>query len=222
MTYTVQTQFMSKNELQGLWDELAHSSFVGTSTLKGSFQATSGFGIYLTLAGLPRLSKMFPSLSDWFLHCGAMEEKHSSLNAFYLNYLEVPPNREVHPHIDATLGTLFDQERVLPEWVSVVYLNELRWVRGGELILATETGRVAIKAKRGSMVCFRGHICHGVRAWSPTRVSFNSPKKRCSMVCEQYSLSQEQLKCVPDFHVKTDMGFSAFLKHYSGSGPDPR
>jgi len=52
----------------------------------------------------------------------------------------------------------------------------------------------------------KGSQKHAVEAVS------QSAHARISLVCEQYRLSDKQLKCLPEYTVKSTAGFDAFLQ----------
>lgn len=210
---------------QALRDGLLSSSLVGVSTLNGPFEASRGFGVTFTAAGLPELRARFPVLTPWLERgLGApairaltpwyrrMPEK--TPNAWYLNLLVVGPGAEVARHIDGTLMRVAGVTDHPPQCVSVLYLS-MPVAMGGELLLWNGALPLALITPRaGDAVHFRGDLAHQVRP-------FEGPPdaRRASLVIEQYHFEPEALAKVPAFHVESRAGFEGYLKAHANRPP---
>jgi hypothetical protein len=197
-----------------LHDAVTTSGLLGESPLGGTFLATRGFSITFHRARAPDVVARFPALAPFLAL--VLDEAHTKTvqprpllggapipNAFYLNVLVVPPGAAVGRHIDATLGP--PSGRVIPEAVSVLYLDVPTDLRGGELVLYArddEVGRIRPATNRS--VLFWGALGHEV-----TTVHAGQP--RTSIVCEQYALAPGVLSVVPEFKLHSRNGFQSVL-----------
>ena len=122
-------------------------------------------------------------------HFSASRLENSQPNAFYLNALVIPPGKGTSLHQDKTLDG-----RTLPMWVSVLYLETTS--PGGPLYLTEKTWPVGLVNPRpGMIVHFRGNLVHGVLRTPLSGVV------RSSLVCEQYLLTEEQIKSCPQLEL---------------------
>lgn len=201
-------------------DELLGSAFVARSQLAGSFQASRGFAVIFTHAGVEPLYARFPVVAPFVreLLDGAGTRALASWtdrfasrkapNAFYLNLLVLPPGGEIAPHVDATLRDLCGVDDAVPELVSVLYLRAPP-AGGGELWLYDGAAPVgAIEPVPGAAVHFRGDLRHEVRAFE----SDDEDALRTSLVCEQYAFDDDVLARLPSFRIHSKAGFSAYLR----------
>ncbi|MEY2716646.1 MAG: hypothetical protein RIT24_2989 [Planctomycetota bacterium] len=141
--------------------------------------------------GLARATAEFPGF-DPFLRKVLRED----CNAFYLNPLQLEKGSRVDPHIDRSLrGYCKDVE--MPLQVTVLYVEVPEPMVGGTLVLARGKKTLArVQPRRGLLVEFDGDLTHSVE-----RVE--TPGRRLSLVCEQYSLLEEQLDMVPEYAVES-------------------
>lgn len=212
---------LSATELRALRDGVLASRLLGDSPLGGAFLATRGFSITFHRSRAASVRARFPFLASFLAR--ALDPAHTrevqrrpllggppATNAFYLNVLVVPPGAGVARHVDATLGP--PSGRVLPEAVTVLYLDIPTGLVGGELVLHDangEVGRVAPRENR--WVVFAGHLAHEVTAVQAAR-------PRMSIVCEQYALAAGALSVVPRLKVHARGAFAALLDGVRGRG----
>src|SRR5437016_5500793 len=167
------------------------SGLVGENPLTEGFAGTRGFGVKFRRDALEKLIKLMPWTRAYFdkildenvsrQFCAGRSEKGHP-NAFYLNALVIPPGKGTSLHQDKTLDG-----RTLPMWVSVLYLETTS--PGGPLYLTEKTWPVGLVNPRpGMIVHFRGNLVHGVLRTPLSGVV------RSSLVCEQYLLTEEQIK----------------------------
>jgi hypothetical protein len=70
-------------------------------------------------------------------------------------------------------------------------------MQGGELVLRCDKRQVGqIKPQVNTLLYFQGNLTHSV---NPVQ----TPGKRLSLVCEQYSLSESELREIPKFIVES-------------------
>jgi predicted 2-oxoglutarate/Fe(II)-dependent dioxygenase YbiX len=117
-------------------------------------------------------------------------------NAFYLNPLLLKTGSKVDPHIDRSLRS-YCKTINPPLFVSVLYVEVPSDLVGGELILRSpkrQVGKIAPQAN--TLLYFQGDLTHSVNA-------VNSRAIRLSLVCEQYSLYNDQLEDIPPFEIES-------------------
>lgn len=209
------------DDIDRLESALLRSKLVGESPLSGSFQASRGFAVVFTRAGLPEVRARFPSLVP-YLDLALADAVRRSLvswkerllgqslpsvpNAFYLNLLLLGPNAKVARHIDTTLRDESGVEEAVPQYVSVLYLRAPK--EGGALRLRQGPRHVAdILPVRNALVVFAGELEHEVLPYA----SDDDSEVRASLVCEQYALPAEGLARMPACRVHSMEGFRAYL-----------
>ncbi len=131
-------------------------------------------------------------------------------NAFFLNLLLLSEGAAVERHVDATLRKPSGDAEAVPRVVSVLYL-QVPPASGGELVLhqgGREVGRV--RPSEGTLLHFSGNLAHEVLPFSGAPDS-----RRASLVLEQYYLAPEFLAALPEFHLQSRAGFSAYLADHS-------
>ena len=131
-------------------------------------------------------------------------------NAFFLNVLLVPSGINVGRHVDATLRAQVQIDHLVPQKVSVLFLQTPKEMTGGKLNLYTSQQRVAsITPMEGMLVHFRGNLEHEVT----TVHSDTEPKAlRASLVCEQYVIPEHIAEQLPPIRIKSYAGFEAHLE----------
>ena len=128
--------------------------------------------------------------------------------------LVVPAGAAVGLHVDATLGP--PNGSVIPEAVSVLYLDVADDLAGGRLVLVDPaTDRVVegapVVPRANRFVLFAGRLAHEVEA-------VTSSRPRVSIVCEQYALSPGVLSAVPRVKVHSRSAFDAVLADVRARG----
>ena len=204
-------------------EEMGHacitSPFFSASPLQGSFTKSQGFAIRFRRENAGQLLERFPFLEPFLsklLALSPAEEKthlpkwmHRSARAFYLNILAIPSGKEIDAHFDTTLFSADETLIVLPERVSVLYLNIPKNMTGGELFLKGPFGKeVLVSPKPGLFIHFRGDVKHRIAQAHYEKTS----EYRLSLVCEQYCIDEETLKQVPPLAIFSMAGFQAFLQ----------
>ena len=234
-SHRLEQGFISEDELRALRATLLKHPLIGPSPLKGSFYQTRGFAIIFTRAGIDELRQRFGGLSAFIdATCTPPPEPRSGwsrlqsepapCNAFYLNLLMVPAGTWVKRHVDATLRGHGGLSDVLPNRVSVLWLDTPRALAGGQLqIFEKESLLATITPRAGNLIHFRGDLGHAI---SPVVLDAEpSPETeslmRTSLVCEQYTLSEDELSGLPPFKVHSRAGFSAFLEDAGNRSTSP-
>ena len=198
-------------------DGVMTSKLMGESPLGGTFLATRGFSITFHRSARADVVERWPFTKRFLAlaldDVAAQRVQRRPLlggppapNALYLNVLVVPPGASVGRHVDATLGP--PNGSVVPEAVSVLYLDVPDDLQGGRLVLVDGPGERkvdVIEPRAGRYVLFAGRLGHEVEAVTGSR-------PRVSIVCEQYALSPGVLSAVPRLKVHSRGGFAAVLE----------
>lgn len=165
------------------------------NNLNRDFVDTRGFSVVFKREGLARAIAEFPCFEPYL-----RKVMREDCNAFYLNPLQLEAGSRVDPHIDRSLrGYCKDVE--MPLQVSVLYVEVPAGMVGGTLVLARGRKTLArVQPRRGLLVEFDGDLTHSVE-----RVE--TPGRRLSLVCEQYSLLQEELEMVPGYAVESRVAY---------------
>ena len=220
----VHTGAVSEKTAQNMAHHLMASPLLAQSPLKGGFQASRGLAFTFTHDGIPELTRRFPEL-DAFLSWALSRQPtflpfplnwlfpRRAPNAFYLNLLLLGPEGAVSKHVDGTLRQVSGLPALLPEFVSVLYLQTPPEDGGGELVLSSGNKEVArIKPQTGMGVHFRGDLLH--------EVTVLRHSLRVSLVCEQYAVPDEALKRIPSLLLHSKAPFSAHLMAQSENKPN--
>jgi len=102
----------------------------------------------------------------------------------------------VDPHIDRSLRS-YCKTIEPPAWVSVLYVEVPQNLQGGDLLLQHHKRHVgSIRPERNTLLWFQGDLTHSVHA-------VMAGGDRLSLVCEQYSLEDDQLEEIPEYTVET-------------------
>jgi len=119
-----------------------------------------------------------------------------SCNAFYLNPLLLKAGSRVDPHIDRSLRS-YCKTVEPPAFVSVLYVRVPEDMQGGELVLKSQKRQVGqIKPQTNALIYFQGDLTHSVNA-------VTTAGNRLSLVCEQYSLNEDELEEIPYFTLES-------------------
>ena len=217
--YRFVSKVLSGAQRQALCDVVLAHPLVSESSLKGAFSATRGFSIAFTARRLPELINKFPFLLDFFtaiqiekgmkhlyspMAPARLFNKLASPNAFYFNVLLIPPQAEVHRHVDGTLQPYLDIPNLRPKMVSVLWLQS---GGGGQLELFDGLRKLAtVVPEEGSVIHFRGDLGHAVS-------SVQGKVIRVSMVLEQYVVPNEVTELLEPWMVHSKVPFSIHLQH---------
>ncbi len=177
--------------LNDLWGEIQACSYFAVNNLNRDFVGTKGFSVVFQRSGLKRVERQFPFFKSYL-----DVALQSNCNAFYLNPLLLKEGSRVDPHIDRSLRS-YCKSIEPPAIVSVLYVRIPEEMKGGELILRRQKQQVGqITPKTNTLVYFQGDLTHSVNA-------VTSKGNRLSLVCEQYSLLDEELESIPEFIVES-------------------
>ncbi|MFZ5479048.1 MAG: 2OG-Fe(II) oxygenase [Myxococcota bacterium] len=165
---------------------------LGKSPLGAEFVNTRGFSIVFRRSALEEVKAHFPYLAEFLT--GSM---FPASNAFYVNPLVLEGTSRVDTHVDCRL-VASQNVRIIPNLVSVLYVEVDPSMLGGDLVLQVEPGRTfAIRPSTNDLLHFLGTLVHSV-------TPVESPSRRISVVCEQYNLPEEVLEGFPEFQVICD------------------
>lgn len=189
--YHQQPNAFPSDYLSNLRGEIQACPYFSTNNLNRDFVDTKGFSIVFQRSGLTEVEQQFPCFKP-YLNLALQP----TCNAFYLNPLLLKQGSRVEPHIDRSLRSYFKTIEP-PTVVSVLYIQVPADMQGGELVLHSHKRRVGqIKPQRNTLLYFQGDLTHSVS-------SVKTPGSRLSLICEQYSLSQAELREIPQFTVES-------------------
>jgi predicted 2-oxoglutarate/Fe(II)-dependent dioxygenase YbiX len=176
------------SELQG---QILASPYLATNNLNRDFVGTKGFSIVFRRSHLTTVEQQFPYFKPYLDRVMQPE-----CNAFYLNPLLLKAGSRVDPHIDRSLRS-YCKTIDPPAVVSVLYVNVPSDLAGGELVLRSHRRHVGkIRPQANTLLFFQGDLTHSV-------TPVTSSDLRLSLVCEQYSLDEEQLQDIPDLQLES-------------------
>ena len=176
------------NDLRG---EILACPYLAINNLNRDFVATKGFSVVFQRSQIGEVEKQFPFFKP-YLDRALLP----TCNAFYLNPLLLKQGSRVDPHIDRSLRS-YCKAIDPPMFVSVLYVQLPPNLEGGELVLRNHKQQVGqIKPQVNTLVYFQGDLTHSVNAVKTTGT-------RLSLVCEQYSLSQDELEEIPPFMIES-------------------
>ena len=176
------------SELQG---QILACPYFAVNNLNRDFVNTKGFSVVFQRSHLAAVEQQFPYFKA-YLDRALLPE----CNAFYLNPLLLKTGSKVDPHIDRSLRS-YCKTINPPLFVSVLYVEVPSDLIGGELILRSPKRQVGkIAPQSNTLLFFQGDLTHSVNAVS-------SSGMRLSLVCEQYSLEDDQLEEIPPFEIES-------------------
>jgi len=177
--------------LQDLWGEIQACPYFAINNLNRDFINTKGFSVVFQRQGLAEVCQKFPYFKPYLDNALL-----SNCNAFYLNPLLLKAGSRVDPHIDRSLRS-YCKTVEPPTSVSVLYVRVPEDMEGGELVLKLQKRQVGqVKPQTNSLIYFQGDLTHSVNA-------VTTPGNRLSLVCEQYSLSEDELEEIPEFTLES-------------------
>ena len=189
--YSQQRDAFSSQYLNDLRGGILACSYLAVNNLNRDFVGTKGFSVVFQRSELGEVERQFPFFKPYLdqallPHC----------NAFYLNPLLLREGSRVDPHIDRSLRS-YCKTVDPPMVVSVLYVQVPANLEGGELVLRNHKQQVGqIKPQINTLVYFQGDLTHSVNAVKTTGT-------RLSLVCEQYSLSDQELYDIPALTVES-------------------
>ncbi len=198
--YQQQPNAFSVNYLNDLRGEILACPYFAVNNLNRDFVGTKGFSVVFQRSHLPEVERQFPFFKPYL-----EQALDASCNAFYLNPLLLKQGSRVDPHIDRSLRS-YCKTIAPPLLVSVLYVQVPSDLRGGELILRNHKQQVgAITPKPNTLVRFQGDLTHSINAVQVVG-------DRLSLVCEQYSLDDIELRDIPEFTIESRAAKSAKSK----------
>jgi hypothetical protein len=176
------------NDLQG---EILSCPYFAVNNLNRDFIGTKGFSVVFQRSGLSEVEQRFPFFKP-YLNVALQP----NCNAFYLNPLLLKTNSRVDPHIDRSLRS-YCKTIEPPVMVSVLYVHVPPVFQGGELVLRHNKRQVGqIRPELNMLIYFQGNLTHSVN-------EVTTPGTRLSLVCEQYSLDETELRDIPKFTLES-------------------
>ncbi|MBX3464987.1 MAG: 2OG-Fe(II) oxygenase [Planctomycetes bacterium] len=189
--YRTRPDAVPADRLRALRERIRASPWFTTNNLNRDFVGTQGFSVVFHGTEREAVHAAFPFFQG-YLDLAL----RTDCNAFYLNALQLGRGSHVAPHVDRSLHA-YCLDVDPPVAVSVLYVEVPPDLRGGRLVLRRGQkflGRIT--PQEGLLLEFDGDLEHAVE-----RV--DSPGRRLSLVCEQYSLSGEELATVPRYAVES-------------------
>lgn len=177
------------NDLRG---EIQACPYFATNNLNRDFIRTKGFSVVFQRSQITTVELQFPFFKPYLDRA-----LQPNCNAFYLNPLLLKQGSRVDPHIDRSLRS-YCKVIEPPLCVSVLYVQVPENLEGGELILRNHRQQQVgkIQPQVNTLVYFQGDLTHAVNA-------VQTPGMRLSLVCEQYALSDRELREIPEFTIES-------------------
>lgn len=183
---------LGETELAALKEGILASEYLGPSPLGKEFVNSKGFSVVFRRDRIESVGHHFPYLCP-LLDLALFE----ACNAFYINPLILEGSSRVDPHIDCRLIGDGDV-RLIPNLVSVFYVEVPRDIVGGSLVLNVgKESEVVLQPDSNEVIHFLGDVVHAV-------TEIRASCTRMSVVCEQYNLTGDNLAGFPSFCVLTD------------------
>ena len=166
--------------------------YFAVNNLNRDFVGTKGFSVVFQRSGIGEVERRFPFFKPYL-----SVALQPSCNAFYLNPLLLQTLSRVDSHIDRSLRS-YCKTIEPPAIVSVLYVLVPPTLIGGELMLRCRKRQVGcIRPQFNTLVYFQGDLTHSVK-------QVTSPvSTRLSLVCEQYSLLETELREIPEFAIES-------------------
>jgi hypothetical protein len=176
------------NDLRGA---ILACPYLTINNLNRDFVGTKGFSVVFKRSEIERVAGQFPFFKP-YLDLALQP----TCNAFYLNPLLLQSGSRVDPHIDRSLRS-YCKTVEPPVVVSVLYIQLPPNLEGGELVLRRQKQQVGqIKPQVNTLLYFQGDLTHSVNMVKTTGT-------RLSLVCEQYNLSESELRDIPEFTIES-------------------
>lgn len=205
--FQLQPGLFDPTYLEALSAALLASPYLAQNVLNARFASTEGFSVIFQTAQVPRVLQDFPFLQNYLQRLVRPE-----INLYYLNALALRQNARVERHIDHSIRG-YGETLPYPDRVSVLYLT-IPAMQGGVLQLydPAENPLTEIQPQSGLWLHFRGDLKHAI---SPVSGLPAEAPPRLSLVCEQYRLRPSELEAVPEYVLKSTVGFEQFLAQES-------
>ncbi len=190
--YSLINKAFNTKYINDLSAKILSSNYLGKSQLSDSFVTTKGFSVIFTRAKINQVKEHFPLFQTYLTTA-----LNPQCNAFYLNSLILETKSCIKPHIDCSFSA-YCQSLTIANLVSVLYVDVPSNLEGGELILTQGKTKVAtIKPETNTLLSFRGDLLHSVN-------EVRNSTTRISLVCEQYLLTENKLREIPEFKVESE------------------
>jgi len=191
-SYSLREKAFDLDYLQILEKEILSSPYLGSSQLSDSFMGTKGFSVAFKTEGIEQVKQNFPFLQSYL-----QTALKPTCNAFYLNPLIIQRGGEVEAHVDCSLSK-YVEVQTIPNFVSVLYVKVPADLEGGELVLKRSKFTIGtIQPQENTLLYFQGDLTHSVN-------QVKSSQLRISLVCEQYTLVETQLKQIPILKIESN------------------
>jgi 2OG-Fe(II) oxygenase superfamily len=198
--YQLQPNAFPSNYLNDLWGEIHACPYFAVNNLNRDFVGTKGFSVVFQKSHIAQVEQRFTYFKP-YLDLALQE----NCNAFYLNPLLLKEGSRVDPHIDRSLRS-YCKTIEPPLLVSVLYVRVPDNMQGGELVLRSHKRQLGqVKPQINTLLYFQGDLTHSVNA-------VQTPGYRLSLVCEQYSLGNEELAEIPEFTIESRVANSPAKK----------
>ncbi len=189
--YSQQLSAFPSHYLSDLSGQIQACSYFTVNNLNRDFVNTKGFSVVFQRSGIAQVEQHFPFFTA-YLNLALQP----TCNAFYLNPLLLKEGSRVDPHMDRSLRS-YSKTIEPPVLVSVLYVQVPKDMKGGELVLHTRKRQVGqIKPQMNTLIYFQGDLIHSVNP-------VETPGRRLSLICEQYSLSEVELLEIPQFTIES-------------------
>ena len=192
MTYYHQhPQAFSQDYLNELQRQILRCPYFAVNNLNRDFVDTKGFSVVFRRSHLSAIDQRFPYFKIYLDRA-----LQPDCNAFYLNPLLLKSGSRVDPHIDRSLRS-YCKNIEPPSVVSVLYVEVPADLVGGELVLRSRKRQIGqVQPKANTLLFFQGDLTHSINPIA-------SSSTRLSLVCEQYSLEDAQLREIPEFKLES-------------------
>ncbi len=189
--YHQQPDVFTPRYLRKLQARILECPYFAVNNLNRDFVGTKGFSIVFRRSHLAEVEEQFPYFKLYLDRA-----LQPDCNAFYLNPLLLKSGSRVDPHIDRSLRS-YCKTIEPPHVVSVLYVSVPADLVGGELILRDHKRQVGqISPRTNTLLLFQGNLTHSIQP-------VTSVSNRLSLVCEQYSLEEQELEDIPEFKLES-------------------
>lgn len=195
--YHLQHNAFEPDYLSDLQGEILACPIFAVNNLNRDFVGTKGFSVVFQQSAIGKVEQRFPFFKPYLA-----QALQPMCNAYYLNPLLLSSGSRVEPHIDRSLRS-YCKTIEPPARVSVLYVQVPQNLQGGELVLRCRKRLVgSIVPQFNTLLDFQGDLTHSVNEVKSSGI-------RLSLVCEQYSLSETELRDIPEFTIES----RAIAKH---------
>ncbi len=189
--YHLQHNAFEPDYLSDLQGEILACPIFAVNNLNRDFVGTKGFSVVFQRSAIGEVERRFPFFKPYLT-----QALQPMCNAYYLNPLLLSSGSRVESHIDRSLRS-YCKTIEPPTRVSVLYVQVPQNLQGGELVLRCRKRLVgSIPPQFNTLLDFQGDLTHSVNEVKSSGI-------RLSLVCEQYSLSETELRDIPEFTIES-------------------